>query len=50
MTQEKELALQIFWETKILSMVKLFGWRLFNDRLPTENQLARRNIIQNDHN
>lgn len=30
-------------------MVKLFGWKLFNGMLPTKNQLARRNIIHNDH-
>ncbi|CAI8613229.1 unnamed protein product [Vicia faba] len=42
-------ALTVMWETNVPSKVKIFGWRLFHDRLPTRMQLVKRGILQNEH-
>ncbi|XP_058726751.1 uncharacterized protein LOC131598139 [Vicia villosa] len=42
-------AAQILWELRMPSKVKIFGWRLIQDRLATKSQLIKRGILeQND--
>jgi len=36
------------WYKNIPSKVSLFAWRLFRNRLPTRDNLARRNILHNN--
>ncbi|XP_058741005.1 uncharacterized protein LOC131613343 [Vicia villosa] len=38
-------ALELLWETKVPSKIKIFNWRLLLDKLPTSYHLIRRNII-----
>ncbi|XP_058783214.1 uncharacterized protein LOC131657880 [Vicia villosa] len=33
------------WDTAVPSKIKVFGWRFFLNRLPSKDQLERRNII-----
>ncbi|KAI5440932.1 hypothetical protein KIW84_010413 [Lathyrus oleraceus] len=42
-------ALSFLWKMSIPLKVKIFGWRLFLDRLPTRSNLAIRNVINNIH-
>ncbi|KAI5447621.1 hypothetical protein KIW84_015180 [Lathyrus oleraceus] len=42
-------ALKVIWEARVPSKVKMFGWRLIQDKLPTRRKLARREIIHNLH-
>ncbi|XP_058751979.1 uncharacterized protein LOC131625099 [Vicia villosa] len=41
-------ALMMVWETNIPSKIKVFGWRVLLNRLPSRDQLVKRKIIQND--
>lgn len=38
-------ALDMLWDSKVPSKVKIFNWRLLLDKLPTRNQLIRMNVI-----
>lgn len=38
------------WKVTTPSKIKVFGWRLLTDRLPTRDHLVRRNIIQGEYN
>src|SRR4051812_11010884 len=48
MTVVMEKAVKKVWKTKLPQKVKLFAWRLFQDRLTTRCQLASRGIITDD--
>ncbi|KAI5384585.1 hypothetical protein KIW84_071548 [Lathyrus oleraceus] len=41
--------LELIWNTKIPMKVKIFGWRLLLDRLPTRSNLVVRGAISNIH-
>ncbi|XP_058760640.1 uncharacterized protein LOC131633987 [Vicia villosa] len=41
--------LNLIWEAHVPSKIKIFGWRLLHDRLPTRKQLLRRGIIEHNH-
>ncbi|XP_058783282.1 uncharacterized protein LOC131657957 [Vicia villosa] len=41
----QKCALKIIWGSRCPSKIKIFGWRLILDRLPTRKQLMRRRII-----
>ncbi|XVE67054.1 hypothetical protein DITRI_Ditri08aG0129300 [Diplodiscus trichospermus] len=36
---------QMLWRTKVPNKVRIFGWRLFHDILPTNGNLCKRKII-----
>jgi len=42
------VASQSIWHKDILLKIVLFAWRLFQDRLPTKDNLFRRHIIDAD--
>ncbi|XP_058726970.1 uncharacterized protein LOC131598375 [Vicia villosa] len=44
----KTTALNLIWKSQIPSKLKVFGWRVLLDRLPSKIQLARRGIILNE--
>ncbi|XP_058742316.1 uncharacterized protein LOC131614778 [Vicia villosa] len=46
-TQTK-LALKRIWKTNIPSRLKVFGWKVALNRLPTKDQLVKRGIIRNE--
>jgi len=39
---------KLLWHKELPLKVVIFAWRLFRDRLPTKNNLIRRNIINLD--
>lgn len=41
--------LNVVWEARVPSKIKIFGWRFFKDILPTKLQLSRRGIIHSSH-
>lgn len=49
MEAEREGKLRRIWKTEIPSTIKILGWRIMLNRLPTRDQLARRRIIHNAH-
>ncbi|XP_058732933.1 uncharacterized protein LOC131604515 [Vicia villosa] len=46
MDENSRQVLDIMWGAKVPSKLKVFGWRLIQDRLPTKNLLLRRGILQ----
>ncbi|CAI8590018.1 unnamed protein product [Vicia faba] len=46
---ESKLALKMIWKTNIQSKLKVFGWRVVLNRLPTKDQLVKRGIIRDEH-
>ncbi|XP_058733104.1 uncharacterized protein LOC131604696 [Vicia villosa] len=44
----KLMALYQFWKTQVPSKLKVFGWRVILDILPSKMQLAKRGIIRNE--
>lgn len=45
-----KIALHCIWDLKVPQKVKIFGWRLLQDRLPTRDHLGRRGIIVDSEN
>ncbi|XP_058783739.1 uncharacterized protein LOC131658465 [Vicia villosa] len=43
-----KVALKVLWHSWMPSKVKIFGWRLLQDRLATREQLVKRGILEND--
>ncbi|XP_058783327.1 uncharacterized protein LOC131658005 [Vicia villosa] len=41
--------LKLIWEAHVPSKIKIFGWRLLNNGLPTRKLLIRRGIIVHNH-
>ncbi|XP_058733646.1 uncharacterized protein LOC131605289 [Vicia villosa] len=41
-------AINLFWRSGVPSKIKIFGWRLMLNRLPSKDQLSKRNIIHRD--
>lgn len=46
---EVKQVMKVIWNAKVPSKLKLFGWRLIQDRLPTRMQLSKRDIIHSPH-
>lgn len=42
-------ALKVLWQSWMPLKVKIFGWRLLQDRLATRDQLVKRGILENDN-
>ncbi|XP_058776200.1 uncharacterized protein LOC131650511 [Vicia villosa] len=42
----RKVGLNTIWRATVPSKLKIFGWRLMQDRLPTRKQLKRRGIIE----
>ncbi|XP_058750269.1 uncharacterized protein LOC131623286 [Vicia villosa] len=38
-------AINRIWKSSVPSKIKVFGWRFFLNRLPTKDQLAKRNVL-----
>lgn len=47
-TEEVRYALSFFWKVQAPSNILMFGWRLTLNRLPTRDQLMRRDIVVDD--
>ncbi|XP_058733030.1 uncharacterized protein LOC131604618 [Vicia villosa] len=47
-TSDTQMALEMIWETNISSKLKVFGWRVILNRLPSKDQLVKRGIITTD--
>ncbi|XP_058746904.1 uncharacterized protein LOC131619879 [Vicia villosa] len=44
----KLAAIKWVWEAAVPSKIKVFGWRFFLNRLPSKDQLVRRNILHRE--
>lgn len=49
MESAPKTVLALMWHTKIPMKVKIFGWRMFLDRLTTHTNLVVRGVITNIH-
>ena len=46
--ENQDEAFKALWKIKVPSKASFFAWRLIRDRLPTKNNLRRRNVEIND--
>lgn len=48
--EEVKFVLRCTWDLKVPQKLKIFGWRLLQVRLPTQDHLGRRGIITDPDN
>ena len=46
--ESQDETFKALWKIKVPSKATIFAWRLIRERLPTKNNLRRRNVETND--